>query len=221
MVRPKPVPPDGRWLRGRPNLQRCGGEQLQAQVFYLFRPDLIVPSPYKVRLKMEEWMRQRVRLYYWKQWKQPHATTSFDRTGNRSRGGQTGLPRPERLLAGMSSHSLVQRALNNQWLRKQGVPDIRIQWIKLHYGLRARVESEPPGADPPAGRCGARSLIAPGDPIGQVATHGFVPLAAVTRGFPDCMVSVVSQMRTQSCCCRSDSYTKTGTSFLHFHEALA
>jgi hypothetical protein len=34
----------------------------------------------------------------------------------------------------MSGHGIVQRALNNPWLREQGVPDSKAQWIELHYG---------------------------------------------------------------------------------------
>jgi len=28
----------------------------------------------------------------------------------------------------------VSIALNNQWLKKQGVPELKEIWIKLHYG---------------------------------------------------------------------------------------
>ncbi len=34
----------------------------------------------------------------------------------------------------MSGNGIVQRALDNAWLREQGVPDLKSQWIKLHYG---------------------------------------------------------------------------------------
>jgi hypothetical protein len=30
----------------------------------------------------------------------------------------------------------VQRALDNAWLRQQGVPDLKSRWIELHYGGR-------------------------------------------------------------------------------------
>jgi len=69
-----------------------------------------------------------------------------------------GIPRGEVHLASrsrkgywrMSGNSIVQRALTNQWLHecafanklrrhKQGVPDMRESWIKLHYGPNARI----------------------------------------------------------------------------------
>jgi hypothetical protein len=34
----------------------------------------------------------------------------------------------------MSGNSIVQRAMDNQWLEEQGVPNLRQQWIELHYG---------------------------------------------------------------------------------------
>jgi hypothetical protein len=34
----------------------------------------------------------------------------------------------------MSGNGIVQRALDNRWLREQGVPDLKSQWIELHYG---------------------------------------------------------------------------------------
>jgi hypothetical protein len=34
----------------------------------------------------------------------------------------------------MSGNSIVQRAMDNAWLEKQGVPSLKRQWIVLHYG---------------------------------------------------------------------------------------
>jgi hypothetical protein len=34
----------------------------------------------------------------------------------------------------MSGNGIVQRALDNTWLADQGVPNLRQQWIELHYG---------------------------------------------------------------------------------------
>ncbi len=90
-------------------------------------------------LELTEWVRRRVRLYYWKEWKQPRArryqllTLGADpeevHMATRSRKGYWR----------MSSNSIVQRALTNRWLHEQGVPDMRTLWITLHYGPLARV----------------------------------------------------------------------------------
>ena len=34
----------------------------------------------------------------------------------------------------MAGTSLVQRALDNRWLTERGVPNLRQQWIGMHYG---------------------------------------------------------------------------------------
>ena len=34
----------------------------------------------------------------------------------------------------MSQNSLVRFALNNAYLKEQGVPELREIWIRLHYG---------------------------------------------------------------------------------------
>lgn len=90
-------------------------------------------------LELSEWVRRRVRLYYWKQWKQPRTRRRHlislgiepDRVKLASR-SRKGYWR-------MSRNSIVQQALTNRWLEEQGVPDMRRTWIELHYGPDARV----------------------------------------------------------------------------------
>jgi RNA-directed DNA polymerase len=90
-------------------------------------------------MELGEWVRRRVRLYYWKQWKQPRTRRRHLLT--------LGIPREEVHMATrsrkgywrMSANSIVQRALTNRWLHEQGVPDMRTLWIVLHYGPKARV----------------------------------------------------------------------------------
>jgi RNA-directed DNA polymerase len=94
---------------------------------------------YTAVLELDEWVRRRVRLYYWKQWKQPRT--------RRRRLLALGIPREEVHMATrsrkgywrMSANSIVQRALTNRWLHEQGVPDMRTLWITRHYGSKARV----------------------------------------------------------------------------------
>jgi RNA-directed DNA polymerase len=90
-------------------------------------------------MELADWVRRRVRLYYWKQWKQPRtrrrhllalgADPAEVHMATRSRKGYWR----------MSSNSIVQRALNNRWLHEQGVPNMRTLWITLHYGPNARI----------------------------------------------------------------------------------
>ena len=41
----------------------------------------------------------------------------------------------------MSANSIVQRALNNRWLKEQGVPALRSIWLKLHHRDKARAKA--------------------------------------------------------------------------------
>ena len=95
--------------------------------------------PYKEVLALSVWVRRRVRLYYWKQWKQPRtrrrhllALGADPETIHMATRSRKGYWR-------MSQNEIVRFALNNRWLEEQGVPDLRAIWIKLHYGPDARV----------------------------------------------------------------------------------
>jgi RNA-directed DNA polymerase len=98
-----------------------------------------ISHTYTALLELDEWVRRRVRLYFWKQWKQPRT--------RRRHLLSLGIPPSEVHMATrsrkgywrMSANSLVQRALTNRWLHEQGVPDMRTLWITLHYGPHARV----------------------------------------------------------------------------------
>lgn len=88
---------------------------------------------YSQLLELDQWLRRRVRLCYWKQWKRPRT--------RRRHLLALGIPKDEVKLASrsrkgywrMAGNSIVQRALTNQWLWDQGVPHMRQQWINLHY----------------------------------------------------------------------------------------
>jgi RNA-directed DNA polymerase len=88
---------------------------------------------YSQLLELDQWLRRRVRLCYWKQWKRPRT--------RRRHLLALGIPRDEVKLATrsrkgywrMAGNSIVQRALTKQWLWDQGVPHLRQQWVALHY----------------------------------------------------------------------------------------
>ena len=79
-----------------------------------------ISHTYREVLELDDWLRRRVRLYYWKQWSRPegdsqpagcpegvaerrqkasHATAQLDQTGGRPRQGAYGQSEPERVLA--------------------------------------------------------------------------------------------------------------------------
>ncbi len=88
---------------------------------------------YSQLLELDQWLRRRVRLCYWKQWKRPRT--------RRRHLLALGIPRDEVKLATrsrkgywrMAGNSIVQRALTKQWLWDHGVPNMRQQWVDLHY----------------------------------------------------------------------------------------
>jgi RNA-directed DNA polymerase len=113
----------------------------------------------RVVLEQADWVRRRVRLYYWKQWKQP-------RTRRRNLIRLGAIPAEVKLVTRsrkgywrLSSNRIVQQALSNRWLEEHGVPNMRTLWIKVasaslhplgslrlavslrsaHYGPKARV----------------------------------------------------------------------------------
>jgi RNA-directed DNA polymerase len=93
-----------------------------------------ISHTYRQVLELDPWIRRRVRLCYWKQWKRP---------GTRRRHllslgiGPEEVHWASRCRRGywwMSGNGIVQRALDNTWLAEQGVPNLRQQWIELRYG---------------------------------------------------------------------------------------
>jgi RNA-directed DNA polymerase len=98
-----------------------------------------ISHTYTGLLELDEWVRRRVRLYYWKQWKRPGTRRRHLLALGISRAEVHMATRSRKGYWRMSSNSIVQRALTNAWLHEQGVPDMRTLWITLHYGPKARV----------------------------------------------------------------------------------
>lgn len=89
---------------------------------------------YREVLHWDQWIRRRVRLCYWKDWKRP---------GNRRRQllrlgvSQERVKLASRSRKGywrMSGNSLVQLALNDTYLKQQGVISLRDLWVTFKYG---------------------------------------------------------------------------------------
>lgn len=95
--------------------------------------------PYKEVREWDGWIRRRIRLCYWKDWKLPRKrrrmlirlgiSPNEVKKASRSRKGYWRLSR----------NSLVSIALNNTYLKEQGVPSMRELWVRFKYGDKARV----------------------------------------------------------------------------------
>jgi RNA-directed DNA polymerase len=93
---------------------------------------------YNDAMELDHWLRRRVRMCYWKQWRRA-----------RKRIGELiklGAPRYHAILTGLSrkgywhlSKTLSTNCgLGNEFLQKQGLTFIRTLWIQVHYPAKAR-----------------------------------------------------------------------------------
>lgn len=98
-----------------------------------------ISHTYNQVVELAEWVRRRVRLYYWKQWKRPRTRRRHLLALGTDPAQVHMATRSRKGYWRMSANSIVQRALTNRWLHEQGVPDMRTLWIALHYGPKARV----------------------------------------------------------------------------------
>jgi len=96
-------------------------------------------STYSEVKDLAEWVRRRVRLYYWKQWKQPRTRRRNLLALGINPGRVHLASRSRKGYWRMSQNSIVRVALNNRWLEEQGVPDMKAIWTVLYYGPKARV----------------------------------------------------------------------------------
>jgi len=80
--------------------------------------------------ELDEWLRRRIRMCYWKQWRWPRTKISHLLA--------LGVSLKTAIQHGVSSKSYwliarmpaMQQALNNDWLERQGVPSIKRLWCK-------------------------------------------------------------------------------------------
>lgn len=83
--------------------------------------------------ELDQWLRRRMRLYYWKQWGRPKT--------RRRQLMKLGVAKDEVHKASrsrkghwrMSQMSLVRWAMNNDWLEEQGLPNLEKQWCSIRY----------------------------------------------------------------------------------------
>ena len=93
---------------------------------------------YDIAVELDHWLRRRIRMCYWKQWKRP-------RTRIREL-LKLGVSKSQAIMVGLSrkgywklSKTLsTNMGLTNLYLEKQGLVSIRQLWIKCHYPATAR-----------------------------------------------------------------------------------
>jgi len=140
--------------------------------------------------ELDGWIRRRMRLYYWKQWKRPRT--------RRRKLLRLGIGRHEVHLASrsrkgpwrMSRNSIINRALSVAWLRRQGVPSLEEQWIAIRYpngpkdrhGDRWRIGTA---------RCGAACRVVWGAGVKTPRLPDYGVLASVLSGFTIPLMSIM------------------------------
>ena len=88
--------------------------------------------------ELDHWLRRRVRMCYWKQWR-----TCRTKVRNLLK---LGVPLKAAISVGMSRKSFwhlsktyaTQLGMTNQWLKEQGVISIKDLWVNMHYPATAR-----------------------------------------------------------------------------------
>ena len=83
--------------------------------------------------ELDQWLRRRMRLYYWKQWGRPRTRR---RKLLKLGVGRDEVHKASRARKGhwrMSQMSLVRWAMNNDWLEEQGLPSLEKQWCSIRY----------------------------------------------------------------------------------------
>jgi len=88
---------------------------------------------YAQLLQLDQWLRRRVRLCYWKDWKRPRTRRRHLLALGISRDEVHLATRSSKGYWRMAGNSIVQRALTKRWLWDRGVPNLRQQWVDLHY----------------------------------------------------------------------------------------
>ena len=93
-----------------------------------------ISHTYRQVLELDQWLRRRVRCCYWKQWQRPRTRRRHLIALGIHPDEVMKASRCRRGYWWMSGNGIVQRALDNAWLKEQGVPDLKSRWIELHYG---------------------------------------------------------------------------------------
>ena len=87
---------------------------------------------------LDEWLRRRIRMCYWKQWR-------YVRTKVRHL-LKLGTSKKHAILTGLSRKGpwhlartmATQSGMTNNWLSEQGLISVKDQWVKIHYPASAR-----------------------------------------------------------------------------------
>jgi RNA-directed DNA polymerase len=88
--------------------------------------------------EIDHWLRRRMRMCYWKQWRRPRTKIrNLRRLGTSLKAALgVGLSRkgPWRLARTLAT----QTGMTNKWLKEQGLVSVKERWVNIHYPATAR-----------------------------------------------------------------------------------
>ena len=88
--------------------------------------------------EVDHWLRRRVRMCYWKQWRwcRTKVRNLLKLGTSRNAAVSVGISRkgPWRLARTLAT----QAGMTNQWLKDQGLLSVKELWVKIHYPATAR-----------------------------------------------------------------------------------
>ena len=91
----------------------------------------LIANAYQLRVDLDHWIRHRIRMCYWRQWRKPRTKVrSFIKLG---------VPGKLAIDCGITSKGPWRISktygINDKYLRAQGLLCLRDIWISLHYGI--------------------------------------------------------------------------------------
>ena len=88
--------------------------------------------------EIDQWLRRRMRMCYWKQWRRPRTKIrNLRKLGTSLKAAlNVGLSRkgPWRLARTLAT----QTGMTNKWLKEQGLVSVKERWVNIHYPATAR-----------------------------------------------------------------------------------
>ena len=116
--------------------------------------------------EIDQWLRRRVRMCYWKQW--PYVRTRVKNLLSMGTHPNVAIPMSfSRKGPWKCARTLAtQTGMTNKWLKDQGLLSVKELWVNIHYPTTGLGNlSETRSADPHAACCGGWGRKTPGYPI--------------------------------------------------------
>jgi RNA-directed DNA polymerase len=93
-----------------------------------------IANQYQQMVDLDHWIRRRIRMCYWKQWRKPRTKVN--------QLIKLGVPRKTAIFCGITSKSYwrssktlgINMGLSNKYLKEQGLFSRKDGWIAFHYG---------------------------------------------------------------------------------------